>query len=77
MEPETFKTYIKTYLKTGFICPFKSFANTYILFNKKPTSSLWLHIDYWGLDNIIIKNQYLLPLIKEALNWLNRAKQFT
>lgn len=35
---ETLKTYIKTYLKTGFIRPFKSLTGTFILFNKKLNS---------------------------------------
>ena len=39
VKPETLKTYIETNLKTGFIRPSKSFAGTFILFNKKPNSS--------------------------------------
>ena len=61
VELETLKTYIKTHLKTGFIRLSKSFASALILFNKKPDSSLHLCVDYWGLDNLIIKNQYPLP----------------
>ena len=46
VELKTSKTYIKTYLKTGFIWPSKSPAAAPILFNKKPDSSLYLYIDY-------------------------------
>ena len=74
---ETLKTYIKTYLKTGFIQPFKSLANALILFNKKPKDSLWLCVNYQSLNNFTIKNGYLLPLIGEALDWLGKVKQFT
>ena len=77
VELETLKTYIKTHLKTGFIWPSKSLTCASILFNKKPDSSLWLCVNYWGLNNLIIKNWYPLSLIGEALNWLGRAKQFT
>ena len=77
MELETLKTYIKTYLKTGFIWPSKSSASALILFDKKPDSSLWLCINYWDLNNLTIKNQYPLSLIGKALDWLDKAKQFT
>ena len=77
MELETLKTYIETYLKTGFIQPSKSPAGTPILFDKKPNGSLWLCVDYKGLNNLTIKNWYPLPLIGKALHRLGRAKQFT
>ena len=77
VELETLKTYIKTHLKIGFIWPSKSSAGAPILFDKKPDSSFWLCVDYWGLNNLMIKNWYPLPLIGEPLDWLGRAKQFT
>ena len=77
MELETLKTYIETHLKTGFIQLSKSPASAFILFDKKSDNSFCLCMDYWGLNNLIIKNQYLLPLIKKSLDWLNQAKRFT
>ena len=77
VELKILKTYIKTYLKTGFIQPSKSSADASILFDKKPNSSFWLCVNYQGLNNLTIKNQYPLLLIREALDWLDRAKQFT
>ena len=71
------KTYIKTHLKTGFIQPFKSPAGAPILFDKKPDGSLRLCVDYQGLNNLMIKNRYPLPLIGESLDRLGRAKRFT
>ena len=76
VELETLKTYIETHLKTGFIQLSKSPAGTPILFDKKLDGSFWLCVHYWGLNNLTIKNWYLLPLIGEALDWLGRAKQF-
>ena len=76
MELETLKTYIKTHLKTGFIQPSQSLTSALIPFNKKPDSSLWQCINYWGLNNLTIQNWYPLPLIGEALDRLGRAKQF-
>ena len=77
MELETLKTYIKTHLKTGFIQPSNSFAGAPILFDKKLDGSLRLCVDYRGLNNLTIKNQYPLPLIGELLDWLGWAKRFT
>ena len=77
VELETLKTYIETYLKTGFIRPSKSLASAPILFNKKPEGSLRLCVDYRGLNNLTIKNRYPMPLIGESLDRLGRAKQFT
>ena len=76
VELETLKTYIKTNLANGFIWPSKSPAGASILFDKKPDKSLRLCIDYRGLNNLTIKNPYLLPLMDESLNLLGRAKQF-
>ena len=77
VELETLKTYIETNLANGFIRPSKSPAGAPILFDKKPDGSLRLCVDYRGLNNITIKNQYPLPLIGESLNWLGQARRFT
>ena len=77
VELKTLKTYIETHLKTGFIQPFKSTAGVFILFDKKPNGILSLCINYWGLNNLIIKNWYPLPLIGKALDRLSKAKRFT
>ena len=69
--------YIKFHLKTKFIWPSKFSAVTPILFAKKPESSLWWYVNYWDLSNLIIKNQYLLPLVGEALDLLGKTMQFT
>lgn len=46
VELETFKTYIKTCLKTEFIELSKSLAGTFILFDKKPDGSFCLCVDH-------------------------------
>ena len=56
IELDTLKTYIKTHLKTGFIQRSKSPTGAPILFDKKPDGSLYLCVDYWGLNNLMIKN---------------------
>ena len=77
VELKTLKTYIEIHLKNRFIRPFKSPTSALIIFNKKPDCSLWLYINYQGLNKFTIKNQYPLPLIGETLDPLGRAKQFT
>ena len=59
VELETLKTYIKINLANGFIRP-----------SKFPAGSFRLCVDYWGLNNLTIKNQYLLSLIGELLGRL-------
>lgn len=77
VELEMLKTYIKSHLKTGFIQPSRSLTGAPILFNKKLDGNLRLCVDYRGLNNLIIKNRYPLPLIGESLDRLGRAKHFT
>ena len=55
----------------------KSPAGALILFVRKPNGSLWLCVDYQGLNNLIIKNRYLFSLIGESLDQFGRAKRFT
>ena len=76
-ELETLKTYIKTNLASNFIRLSKFSANAPILFDRKPNGSLRFCVNYRGLNNIIVKNQYPLLLIDESLDWLGWAKQFT
>ena len=76
VEQEILKTYIKTNLANGFIHPSKSPVGAPILFDKKPDRNLRLCVDYWGLNNITIQNQYPLPLINESFDCLGRAKRF-
>ncbi len=68
VELETLKTYIKTHLKTGFIQPSKFLTEALIFFDKKRDGSLYLCVDYQGLNNLTIKNFYPLLLIGEALD---------
>ena len=68
IELEILKTYIEANLANSFIWLFKSPARAFILFNWKPDGSLCLSIDYQSLNNITIKNRYLLFLIDKLLD---------
>ena len=76
VELKLLKTYIETNLANGFIWPSKSPAGVPILFVRKPDGSLCLCVDYQDLNNLTIKNRYLLPLIGELLDRLGQAKRF-
>ncbi len=71
------KVYIKNNLDSSFIRPSKSPARALILFNKKLDDSLGLYVDYRGLNNLTIKNQYPLLLIRKSLDQLGRDQRFT
>lgn len=68
VELQTLKTYIKTYLKSGFIWLFKSPTYITIFFDGKFDNNFRLYIDYQGLDNLTIKNWYLFSLSDELLD---------
>jgi hypothetical protein len=47
------------------------------MFIPKKDRTLYLYINYWALNKIIIKNYYPLPLIGEFINKLSGIKIFT
>lgn len=65
---ETLKTYIETYLKIRFIQSPNFLINALILFDKSFDGSFCLCVNYQGLNNLRIKNQYSFPLIDESLD---------
>lgn len=77
VELEILKTFIKINLANNFIRPFKLPTNALILFIHKKDNSFQLYVNYWNLNNLIIKNWYLLLLISKFFNHLDHAKHFT
>jgi hypothetical protein len=61
----------------GFIRLSSSSVTSPILFVKKPGGGLRLCIDYRALNEVSVKDHYLLPLIKETLNNLQDMKYFS
>ena len=76
VELETLKAFMETHLKTRFISHSKFLTVAPILVDNKPDGSLRLCVDYWVLNNLIIRNRYPLPLISKSLDWLGRDKRF-
>ncbi len=76
VELETLKAYIQKNLANGFIMSSKSPTEVPILFDKKRNGSLRLCMDYQSLNNLTIKNLYLLSLVRKSLDRLGRARYF-
>src|SRR5215204_2571487 len=64
-ELKVLREYLNEMLASGKISRSTSPAAAPILFVPKPDGTLWLCIDYRGLNKITIKNHYLLPLMSE------------
>jgi hypothetical protein len=77
VELEFLRKYVDEYLQRGWIRRSRSLAGAPILFAKKKDGTLRLCVDYRGLNEITIKNRYLLPLILESLERLAKAKWYT
>ena len=76
-ELSALRDFLKDNLEKGFIQSSSSPARAPVLFVKKKDGSLRLCVDYRGLNEITIKNRYPLPLIKETLNRVGKAKIYT
>jgi hypothetical protein len=70
------RDYLKENQKKGFIRPSVADASYPILFMPKLEGKLQLYVDYHRLNEIIVKNQYALPLISELYDRIRGAKWF-
>ena len=61
----------------GFIRPSSSDVASLVLLARKPGGGVRIYIDYRGINNIILKNRYLLPLIRKTLDTICSTKIFT
>ena len=72
------RKFLDEYMTKGFIRASKSPAASPILFVKKPgTNALRLCVDYRKLNDGTIKNRYPVPLARDLMNQLSKAKIFT
>jgi hypothetical protein len=76
-ECEVILKYIKEQLGKGFIQTSSSLIAAPVLVVRKPSSGLYVCIDYHALNEITIKNHYLILLITNTLAKLSQAKIFT
>jgi hypothetical protein len=52
-------------------------AGAPVIFAPKKDGTLRLYVNYQGLNAIMVKNCYPIPLISELLDQLNNAKVFS
>jgi hypothetical protein len=71
------REYLKENQKKGFIRPSVADASYPILFILKSGGKLRLYIDYHRLNEIIVKNRYILSLILELHDRIHEVKWFT
>ena len=75
-ELKVLKKYLEDNLSKEYIRAFSSPAAAHVLFVKKPGGGLRFCVDYRGLNELIIKNKYPLPLIQETLDRLYKGIYF-
>ncbi len=76
-EQEQLDVFLDENLESGRICPSKSPFASPFFFVKKKDGTLRPVQDYRKLNEMTIKNRYLLPLISELIDKLRGAKHFT
>ena len=77
VELKTLKIYIESNLANCFIRLSMFPTGALIFFDQKQDGSLCFCIDYWSINNMTIKNRYLLSLIGESLDRLSWVRRFT
>jgi hypothetical protein len=77
VEQKGLDKFIKENLTPGCICSFKLPMAVPCFFIKKNDGSLCLVQDHCTLNNIMVKNQYPLPLVLELIDCLKGACWFT
>jgi len=76
-EQKTLKEFIDENLTNGFIRSTSSPHGAPVLFIKKKDGSLWLCVDFHGLNRITKKDRYPLPLISDLLDSPHKARIYT
>jgi hypothetical protein len=76
IELDTLRSFLEVQLKCGGVRPSKSPAGAPVFFLPKKDGTLWLCVDFLGLNQIMKKNRNSLPLIIEAIHRLSGARYF-
>jgi hypothetical protein len=71
------REYLEENLGKGFIRASRSPAASPVIFVRKPAGGLRFCVDYRTLNGITVKNRYPIPLIRETLDRLCRARYYT
>jgi len=76
-EREEVQNFVKDQLRKGYIRLSKSPEMSLVFFVCKKDGSKWVIIDYCNLNDQIVKNNYLLPLITDLIDNMESKKIFT
>jgi hypothetical protein len=71
------KEHIKELLEKGFICPSSSPWGAPVFFVPKKDDAQRLCVDYHALNEVTVKNKYLLPKIDDMFNQLHGVCVFS
>ena len=71
------KNFVEDQLRKGYIRPSKSPQMSPVFFVGKKNRSKQMVMDYYNLNDQIVKNNYPLPLITELINNMGSKKMFT
>jgi hypothetical protein len=71
------KEHIKELLEKGFICPSSSPWGAPVIFDPKKDGTQRLCVDYCALNEVTVKNKYLLPRIDDLFDQLCHACVFS
>jgi hypothetical protein len=71
------KEHIKELVEKGFICPSSSLWGAPVIFVPKKGGTQRLCVDYHALNEVTIKNKYLLPRVDNLFNQLCSACVFS
>jgi len=71
------QNFVEDQLRKGYIRPSKSPQMSPVFFVGKKDRSKWIVMNYCNLNDQIVKNNYLLPLITELINNIDSKKVFT
>ena len=69
--------FIDKHIRIGFIRPSSSPHGAPVLFVQKKDGSLWLCVDFRGLNKISKKDRYPLPFISDLLSTAGKARIYT
>jgi len=71
------QNFVEDQLRKGYIRLSKSPQMSSVFFVGKKDRSKWIVMNYCNLNDQIVKNNYLLPLITELINNIDSKKVFT